>query len=617
MSYVNPGGEALFELTASAILTLPPAMNFEAALKEAIFGQPWAEKYPSSAQHLYDYLISNPELVDLLHRFPGEVSADELIAKVQELAGDLIDTEIADPLSELAAGASGDPYAFEEAVWQFIVQKWLEVTDTVPPDEIVSLYDSEIRNNTDLKKDFITPFYAGDEKISWEMVTGAIIARASDARFFPSLQFDLSLLTTDIPTLYQLLEWKPKAAEEQAAVSALKTLLDPKNTPETIHIGDQVVPVPFRDQFVVFLTKMEERQARLEQLWKDYFGEEGEDENWRAKAFKWLNEHVFTQENVEAVLQFFLDSHSFGYVIDVTKLEWEYLVEPVVGEDAANNVLAKLGTVVYNISQIGTNFQQALIDDPLNALAGMALAMAGTATGAFLLLDVYFYVTEPELGWGNWRCDTGGFAFQAGMAIGEFGMGVAQTIVATPVAVNSNPSIGLKSFTVTVPKWLPGANVVAQMKAVVPFVVVQDMAAFSVAGLGMYGAGMAMTGTPPEDNDSDTEETSESPKAYQYDIGYDELSELPSDPQELINNGWTDVTPSQVRELGLGRLELENPRTGMRVLYHPGETGSSGWAKNDHYHVFNPNSTGNRDLYLDIDGNPVPRNSRSSHILAK
>ena len=42
---------------------------------------------------------------------------------------------------------------------------------------------------------------------------------------------------------------------------------------------------------------------------------------------------------------------------------------------------------------------------------------------------------------------------------------------------------------------------------------------------------------------------------------------------------------------------------------------SGGYGGKDHYHVLNPNSTGKHDYYLDKDGNPVPKNSKASHII--
>lgn len=43
--------------------------------------------------------------------------------------------------------------------------------------------------------------------------------------------------------------------------------------------------------------------------------------------------------------------------------------------------------------------------------------------------------------------------------------------------------------------------------------------------------------------------------------------------------------------------------------------GSPGFEGKDHYHQRNPNFTGKGDYYLDIDGNPVPKGSKRSHIL--
>lgn len=37
----------------------------------------------------------------------------------------------------------------------------------------------------------------------------------------------------------------------------------------------------------------------------------------------------------------------------------------------------------------------------------------------------------------------------------------------------------------------------------------------------------------------------------------------------------------------------------------------------DHYHIFNPNATSNKDLYLDENGNPVSKGLAKSHILPK
>jgi hypothetical protein len=81
----------------------------------------------------------------------------------------------------------------------------------------------------------------------------------------------------------------------------------------------------------------------------------------------------------------------------------------------------------------------------------------------------------------------------------------------------------------------------------------------------------------------------------------------------LIDAGWQDVTHPLARA-NSNSIELLNPITGFKVRFDKGIPGEYGFSGVDHYHVYNPKPTGKGDLYLDIDGNPVPRNSRASHI---
>ena len=88
---------------------------------------------------------------------------------------------------------------------------------------------------------------------------------------------------------------------------------------------------------------------------------------------------------------------------------------------------------------------------------------------------------------------------------------------------------------------------------------------------------------------------------------------LPKDPNELVKEGWQDTThPELARKTNM--REFTNPETGMKVAHHPAKPGEPGWEGKDHYHVYNPSSTGKGDLYLDKDGNPTPKGSNASHI---
>ena len=87
-------------------------------------------------------------------------------------------------------------------------------------------------------------------------------------------------------------------------------------------------------------------------------------------------------------------------------------------------------------------------------------------------------------------------------------------------------------------------------------------------------------------------------------------------PEDLISQGWEDVTHPTARERTENR-ELVNPETGTRVRFDKGRPGANGWEGRDHYHVHNPEATSRHDEYLDINGNPVRRNSKPSHIAAE
>lgn len=90
-------------------------------------------------------------------------------------------------------------------------------------------------------------------------------------------------------------------------------------------------------------------------------------------------------------------------------------------------------------------------------------------------------------------------------------------------------------------------------------------------------------------------------------------SSLPSNPSELIKNGWKDI--SHPGSAASGHYELKEVSTGLRVRFDKKASGAPGFKGKDHYHIHNPNATGNHNLYLDKDGNPVRKSSKASHIL--
>lgn len=90
-------------------------------------------------------------------------------------------------------------------------------------------------------------------------------------------------------------------------------------------------------------------------------------------------------------------------------------------------------------------------------------------------------------------------------------------------------------------------------------------------------------------------------------------SSLPKTPNKLLENGWEDIShPSQKAS---GHWELKESSTGLKIRYDKKVTGAPGFAGKNHYHIYNPNATSNKDLYLDKNGNPTRKGHAKSHIL--
>jgi len=90
---------------------------------------------------------------------------------------------------------------------------------------------------------------------------------------------------------------------------------------------------------------------------------------------------------------------------------------------------------------------------------------------------------------------------------------------------------------------------------------------------------------------------------------------LPAKPGDLLAQGWKETTHPEAAKMG--HRTFENPKTGEVVRFDKGRPGETGFEGQDHYHRMNPNSTGNRDKYLDLNGNPVARGSNPSHIFSE
>lgn len=92
------------------------------------------------------------------------------------------------------------------------------------------------------------------------------------------------------------------------------------------------------------------------------------------------------------------------------------------------------------------------------------------------------------------------------------------------------------------------------------------------------------------------------------------IKTLPKNPNTLIKRGWTDVTPSGMKERTSSRM-YSDKESGLTVRFDKGENEKNGYGSKDHYHVLNPEATGKKDYYLDKNGIPVAKNSKASHII--
>lgn len=87
---------------------------------------------------------------------------------------------------------------------------------------------------------------------------------------------------------------------------------------------------------------------------------------------------------------------------------------------------------------------------------------------------------------------------------------------------------------------------------------------------------------------------------------------LPANPDDLTQQGYHDVSHPDAS--AAGHRTFVDPATGDKVRHDQGTPGANGHEGEDHYHRYNPNSTGKSDQYLDANGKPVPGGSEPSHL---
>lgn len=95
------------------------------------------------------------------------------------------------------------------------------------------------------------------------------------------------------------------------------------------------------------------------------------------------------------------------------------------------------------------------------------------------------------------------------------------------------------------------------------------------------------------------------------------VSTLPKNPDDLLFDGWEETT-HPVQTIHSNSREFTDRASGLTIRYDKKQEGAPGFRGINHYHIHNPNSTtGKKDYHLDVDGNPVPKNSTAPQIIPK
>ena len=458
----------LVRVDASVMIDLlPPSAIFAEALKEAISRQPGVEElYPGGAQQLATDVVSDPEMVDMLQRFPTEVSLEQLIAKANiiifqlvtsasDLFGDFEEPDYYDSEREYSRGID-----YLEAVWEQIVKPlWEQVgQDPYPEDDFIEYSKmTDLLNNYTDALDYGYYNLAEPDVDPWIQFKGSVRLELLDPanQFLPAFAyiiFDLSKLQGDLSALYELLSWNSQA--EQMLIDLLN---DKLANLHDIHIETQVVPVPFREDFQSFLDGMKKRQELLRDLRVRYFGAEGDEGKDSLDT---------AQDKIAQVLTPWGTLVKKGMDIDL--FFFEDILAPAAGKvskdaerflkTAPREFLIKLSSGTISFAQVGINFETALRNDPKMALAGMAVGMIeASPLGAFLDIAFVYVGSQfeqynqyganlPTIRPGWWHdligADNPDPNFQAGRAAGSLGMSVSDIVVGQFYTAPSDTPLG-------------------------------------------------------------------------------------------------------------------------------------------------------------------------------
>ncbi|MDX1994222.1 MAG: RHS repeat-associated core domain-containing protein [bacterium] len=278
---------------------------------------------------------------------------------------------------------------------------------------------------------------------------------------------------------------------------------------------------------------------------------------------------------------------------------------------------------------------------PLFVLGGAALAGAaiGGLSSAALASNLYDLAKNCQCGewWRDWANRTNKTRFVlAAAALGAVGgavvgaFAVANPVTALRLITGLNLGAGVGSALNQLPG-LAGSNLCDQMMMTLSAgdVGLGGGVAGGTGAVPVGGGGLAVGATPAvvaagavgvrtaavrfavgltgflnSSNSNDGEESQPS-------RSFDPRSLQNKTPEDLIAEGWVENFENR----SPNRRTFVNS-DGIKISYEEGIRGAYGWSGIDHFHVYNPNNPTGHDriLYLDINGNPVPKNSKPSHI---
>ena len=273
--------------------------------------------------------------------------------------------------------------------------------------------------------------------------------------------------------------------------------------PSTIRLGELEVATPFRSNFQTFLADMEARHANLTSWAQTLLGvSDGKKDETAAEwllglvgdVAEWGWENIGEEAlDVLAEVTGMPDQQTMMQTRAMLGVDaqWDFIWDEFKVQ-FAEEVLVPL----YRVTQIGKNFREALEgDDKWWALAGVAFGMAeASPLGTFLDITIAAWqystdVTNQTIGTDlhipddikNWRdVSNMNSAYQAGVAIGQFGMSVSDLVVGV-ASVPAGPPPRIISF-----RTVASEAFVAEAEAVV----VMPLSRAQALGLvgGGYGA---------------------------------------------------------------------------------------------------------------------------------